>query len=181
MLAVLIVLCMAPAAFADTLVSLPGDAAGEPGEQVVVCLSINPVNNMEAADIDIAYDGRVLDAVSLAKTSLLGAFSMTYNIEDEGWIRISLFATQPPPPGGGCAVNITFDTLQAGCSLLDITKASINEGGIPVTVSNGLFTVHDTIDRDGDGYSESGGDCSDRFDWIHPGRNRGLQRCGRRL
>jgi len=161
--------CLAPsAAVADTIVSLPQDTTVDPEQFVDVCLSIDPLDEMIATDIDIAYDATVLDAVSLQGTSLIQSFSMTYNIQTEGWIRISLFGTQPTT-GSGCAIEITFETLKPGCALLDITGALINEGEIPSQTEDGLLTVYGITDEDSDGLSESGGDCSDRFDWIYPG------------
>jgi hypothetical protein len=167
-LAVLATLLLATAAPADVLVSLPDDASGTPGQSIEVCLTIDPVDGMLAADVDIAYDDSVLLATDVQKTTLLQDFTLTKNINDPGWVRISLFGTQAVT-GGGCAVNITFDLLEAGCSLLDITRALINEGELPATLDDGNCEVEDDVDRDGDGYTEAGGDCSDRFDWIHPG------------
>lgn len=160
-------LAMSPAG-ADTIVSLPQDTTADPAQFVDVCLSIAPLDEMIAADIDIAYDATVLDAVSVLKTTLIQDFSMTYNIQTAGWIRISLFGTQPIT-GGGCAIVITFETLNPGCALLDITGALINEGETPSQAEDGLLSVYGITDQDGDGLSESAGDCSDRFDWIYPG------------
>jgi len=129
---------------------------------------MSPLDGVEAADIDIAYDARVLDVVSVQPTALLSDFMVTSNIQDDGWIRFGMWAFVPAT-GGGCAINITFVTEQPGCTLLDITRASMNEGTISSTIDDGSMIVYDPIDQDGDGYTESAGDCSDRFDWIHPG------------
>jgi len=142
---------------------------GDLGAFVDVCLTLNPLDDLIAVDVDIAYDASVLDATSVAKTGVLPSdWALTYNIADAGWVKISLFSLGPST-GDGCAVNITFETLQPGCSLLEITKAELNEGEVPSTSVSGVLTVHDLTDQDGDGVSESAGDCSDRFDWIHPG------------
>jgi len=158
---------------ATTLVGLPDDASGQPGQRVDVSLSIAPMNGIVAADIDIAYDGAVLNAVSVAATGLTQGFSLTYNVSTAGWIYVSLYAAQSTT-GSGPALTVTFDTLAPGCSLLDISKALLNEGEIPATIDDGNFWVCDTADADGDGYSECGGDCSDRFSFVHPG---GAERC----
>jgi hypothetical protein len=155
-------------AWSQTLFSLPADATVDSGSDTVVCLSIDPLDEMIAADIDIAYDPAVLEAVLVQATPLLSGFSMTPNIQDPGWVRIALFGTQPLT-GGGCAVEITFSALQPGCARLDLTRASINEGEVPSTMQDGMVEVAGIVDVDGDGWSESAGDCSDAFDWIYPG------------
>lgn len=149
-------------------VSLPTDAVTDPGQQVEVYLSIEPVDGMLAADIDIAYDPRYLRAISVEKTSLVEGFTLTSNVSRPGWIYISLFSTSTTT-GSGPVLEITLEAQQPGCSRLDITRVLLNEGELPAELEDGNLAIRDPIDRDGDGWTEAAGDCSDRFDWIHPG------------
>ena len=149
-------------------VSLPVNASGSPGQSVDVPLSVSPMNGVLAADFDVAYDASVVHAVSVAKTSLTQSLLLTYNLDSAGWAYISLYGTQAVT-GSGPAVTITFQTIQPGCTFLDITRADLNEGDIAAVIQDGALSVCDPVDRDGDSLSECAGDCSDRFSSIRPG------------
>jgi len=150
-----------------TAVSL-GESTRSGAGSVEVPLAISPVDGMTAGTLDIAYDPRFLQATGVESTPLLDGYLVTDDLSAAGWIRITLTASQAGT-GSGTALILFFDARQPGCSLLDLVRAELNHGALPSITDEGNVAILGTLDGDGDGLSEASGDCSDQFDWIHPG------------
>jgi hypothetical protein len=52
---------------------------------------------------------------------------------------------------------------------LNLTRGEVNEQEISTVLGDGLFSVCDAVDHDGDGVSRCAGDCDDADGSIHPG------------
>jgi hypothetical protein len=127
---------------AAATLSLPDDAVGLAGGAVSVPLAAIPAAGILGMDITLAYDSAVLAATGVTKTPISNSFTLTYNLSTPGLVRISLFGTTALS-GSGPIADLQFDVVGSPgqTSQLDLTFAQINEGAIPGTLDDGMFTV----------------------------------------
>ena len=155
---------------AQAVIGCPDAAKGSPGSQVNVPVSANPADGGDAFDLAVAFNQYVISAVSVTKTPLSAPLTLTYNVTQPGQVRISLFGTAPIY-GSGPLVNIQFNVVGpiGDQTVLDVFRGDINERAITSNLDDGLFTICDGVDHDGDGYSGCQGDCNDADPTVYPG------------
>lgn len=151
----------------DTLISAGEAVRAGPGT-LRVAVSIDPLDGMTAAELDVAYDALRFVATAVEPTALLDGYSLGCDLSTPGWIHITLSSSESGC-GSGEALWLSFAALAPGCTLVDLAQARLNEGTLPSSSSDGHLLAESVEDADGDGISEVSGDCCDRFDWIHPG------------
>ena len=126
-------------------VSMPQTAGAPPGGTTAVPVSISSAAGILGTDIVITFDADVVTALSVSKTPLSTAHTLTTNLSTPGVARISLFGTQPLS-GSGSLLEITFRAAGPVGSSADLIFESVllNEGQIPASPSNGHFCVQGT-------------------------------------
>lgn len=143
-----------PAVAAATL-GLPG-AGGTAGAPAVVYLTIDDAGGLLGTDVVIGYDPGVLTAIEVATTPLSTSQILSYNLEPDGAVRVSLYGPDPLE-GSGDLLAITFlASGPAGAfTPLTVLAAEINEGEIPAGAVDGSFCVGGTGEEVG-GLSAAG-------------------------
>jgi hypothetical protein len=133
----------APLTHAATL-TLPG-AGGPAGVPAVVRLAIDDAGGLLGTDIVIGYDPDVLTALELSTTPLSTSQTLSYNLEPDGVVRVSLYGPDPLD-GSGDLLAITFLAFgpQGAFTPLTILSAEGNEGEIPVATVDGSFCIGGT-------------------------------------
>lgn len=128
-----------------TVLSMPDNATGGPGATVQVPISAVPADGILGIDMTLQYDPAVILATNVTVSGIAAAagFAMVRNLNTPGTIIISMYATQSALSGSGEIARITFSVVGSpgATSALTFVHASINEGGIPVSLDPGLFTV----------------------------------------
>ena len=132
------------AGFAAVL-SIPDNAFGVQGAVVQVPISITSGDGAFGIDMTVTYNPAVLTAQNVTAAGIAAAenFTVIRNLNTPGQIIISMFGPGDPLAGSGQIANIQFQVVGSTgmTSPLSFTNASINEGHIPATTDNGLFTV----------------------------------------
>jgi hypothetical protein len=127
------------------VLSMPDTASGGPGTAVQVPISAVPGDGVLGIDMTLQYDPSVILATRVTTSGIAAAqgFGLAANLNTPGTIIISMYATQNPLSGSGEIVRVYFDVVGSpgATSALTFVRAYINEGGIPATLDNGLFTV----------------------------------------
>jgi hypothetical protein len=128
-----------------TVLSMPDDGTSGPGATVQVPISAALADGIFGIDLTIQYDPAVLEAqgVAVAGIAATAGFGIVANLSTPGLIIVSTYATQNPLSGWGEIARITFHVvgLPGTTSSLTFLAASINEGGIPVSLDPGFFAV----------------------------------------
>jgi hypothetical protein len=138
---------LAPAFSRAAVVALPDTAQGGTGVVVDVPITVNPGTGILGIDMTITYDQAVLTAqnVVVSGPAASQGFALVRNLNNPGVIIISEYAMQDALVGAGATeiAKISFLVLgnPGATSALTFTNISINEGGIPATADNGLFTA----------------------------------------
>ena len=134
------------------VVQMPDDAFGGAGGSVSVPVLALPADGILGADIRFFYNPAVLTPTGVATTTITQTgFSVTPNFTVAGRVILSIFGAAPMS-GSGAIVTVQFNVVGSpgATSGLDLTVASLNEGAIPSTLDDGLFTVCAVVDTDGD-------------------------------
>jgi hypothetical protein len=91
------------------------------------------------------YDPSVVLATNVTTSGIAAAqgFGIARNLNTPGTIIISMYATQNPLSGSGEIARVFFSVVggPGATSALTFFRAFINEGGIPATLDDGMFTV----------------------------------------
>lgn len=152
------------------VVSTPDRVAGAPGALVEVPISAVPADGALGIDLRLTFNPGVLQAQSVATTSLTESMSLTFNLTTPGQAVISLFAGEPIA-GSGVLVNVTCAVVGpvGDATPLNLARGDLNEREIPTVLDDGLFVVCDAVDRDGDTVSDCEGDCDGLDPLVYPG------------
>ena len=125
--------------------TLPDTAQGGPGATVQVPISITTASDVLGIDMTITYDSAVVSAQSVAISGIgtAAGFAIASNLNTPGVMYITAYATGDPLTGAGEFASITFQVTGSpgDTSALTFTAAQIDEGSIPATTDDGLFTV----------------------------------------
>jgi hypothetical protein len=158
-------------ASASSIIATPDNSQNPLTGTVAVPISATPATGGQAFDLTVRFNQNVVNALSAAKTPLTTSMTLTSNLATPGLAIISLFGVTPIT-GSGPLVNITFATTGAvGTKTpMDITQGDINEGGTSTVLDDGLFTICDGTDADGDGVTGCAGDCNNFNANIKPGK-----------
>jgi hypothetical protein len=131
-----------------TVLSMP-DTAGAPGAVIEVPITAVPADGILGVDMTITYDPAVLTAQDVLVTGIAASqgFAIVRNLNTPGTIVMSMYATQNPLTGSGEIARIRFRVIGgvAATSPLVFNQAAINEGLIPRSTDDGLFTAAPTI------------------------------------
>jgi hypothetical protein len=127
------------------VLTLPPDAGAPSGVSAAVPLTIDVADGIIGATIEISYDATVARATGVTQTPLSSSHSLFANLDNPGQIRIALFGSMPLS-GGGALLMISFQSVGGTDSrtLLDLTRASLNEGQIPSSLQDGAWCVQGT-------------------------------------
>lgn len=122
--------------------TLPADAGAGAGAATWVSLVIDDAGGILGADLVIAYDPLVTQAVAVSTTSLTSGDVLVVNLAPPGLIRIALYGPSPLS-GGGSLLLISFrSTGPPGSHTgLDLLSADLNEGAIPAALVDGAYCV----------------------------------------
>jgi hypothetical protein len=155
---------------ADVVISTPDTAQGAPGATVVVPISATSFTNGGAFDLVIKFNENVVSAVSVASTPLTSCLNLVTNLSVPGTINMVLFGSCTVS-GSGPLVNVTFNVTGSigSVTALNLTRGGVNDGVPTSVLDDGLFTVCDALDGDGDGFTGCGGDCNNSNPNVHPG------------
>jgi hypothetical protein len=127
------------------LLSLPANAQGESGATVQVPIGVSPGDGILGVDMTVTYDPAVLQAQNVVPwgVAATAGFALVANLNTPGVILVSAYATGEPLSGSGDFARIQFQVLgrPGASSALVFTSATINEGEIPATLHNGVFTA----------------------------------------
>jgi hypothetical protein len=128
------------------IISIPSNLSVNPGASITIPVNINDATGVESVDLTISYNTALVDLTAVSNGTLTGAFTVTPNINDPiGTVTISLFGTAPIANGSGSIVQLTFSApngIPNGSStVLDLVSASINEGAIAVSLTDGSLTI----------------------------------------
>ena len=95
---------------------------------------------------------------------------LTPNVATPGEVKISLFGTAPLS-GSGPIAEVVFDVIGVigEATPLNLTRGSVNEGAISTNLDDGLVSICDNVDRDGDGVTACAGDCAPNDGVVYPG------------
>ena len=104
------------------------------------------------------------------KTALTSAMTLTPNLATPGEVKISLFGTAPLS-GSGPIAEVVFSVIGVigEATPLNLTRGSVNEGGISTNLDDGLVSICDNVDRDADGVTACNGDCAPNDGAVYPG------------
>ncbi len=121
-----------------------GNATAQPGDAVLIPVSISDVTGMGliSASLIIDYDPAVLTFSSVKTTSMTSGWQKAVN-PTSGRVTISLMNTTPMT-GSGDFLKLHFDvktTALEGTSALSFDSAELNEGGIAVQTQDGQVLV----------------------------------------
>lgn len=134
----------APGPGPDCKLSL-GVAEGQYDGQVAVPLTIDPQwGDVQAVDLEIAYDAEALSVDGLVRGPVGEEMVHAEYTGEPGTIRLA-FADHSPLESGGLLATITFTVVGSlsGKGELRFSRAEVDEGAVPVDLTNGL--VRDTI------------------------------------
>jgi hypothetical protein len=141
----LLLLAMSAAA-AARVVSLPDDATGNIGEQVMVPLSIDDATGLLSVTVRIEYDPDVLLATDVSLTPLTDGSSLTANLTPPGTLRFNFFRIEKLSSGAGPLVEIQFNVEGSGLTALRIVECLLegedengDETQFPCTPDDGQF------------------------------------------
>ena len=129
----------------QTILSMPDTAQGGPAAVVQVPISVTPGDGILGVDLTITYDYTVVhaQAVTVSGIGAAAGFQLATNLNTNGVIVISTYASGNPLSGSGEFLRIQFLVVgtPGNTSNLTFTSASINEGQISATLDHGLFSV----------------------------------------
>jgi hypothetical protein len=129
------------------IVSVP-DTSGVPGDTVIIPINVSDATGQGAisADITLTFDPVILTALnaSLGNVAIAAGWTLIESNPTYGQITIST-AGADPLSGSGSFIRVPFivstiATPGATCTI-HFTKCRFNEGLVPVTTYDGLFTV----------------------------------------
>jgi len=134
------------AVFAQAVTVHIDDIEGQAGDSIIVPINISDTTGLGifGADITLTYEPGILTAVSaVTEDTIASGWSILHNIAT-GQITIGMFSSAPLA-GAGVLVNVNFsisETASGGqISPLALSNVSLNEGGVPATTIDGVFTV----------------------------------------
>ena len=132
------------------------DAQGQIGGTTTVAIGVSDLTGLGVAAVELVltYDATLLtprndgtNTTAAVTTPLVPvSWNMSQNVPTAGELRVALAGESIDPiAGSGTLVEVTFDisaTATVGAtSLLTLTTASLNEGGVSSTAAAGTFTV----------------------------------------
>ena len=127
------------------LLYLPLDAVGSTGSTVQVPVSVFPGDAICSVDMTILYDPAVIQAENVTVSGLGAAagFSVVSNLGTPGVMYITTYSNTVCLSGSGEFLRVQFHVSGAlgTTSPLTFTYGLINEGRIPSSFHQGLFTV----------------------------------------
>ncbi len=147
---------------------VPDDANGAPGTRVYVPIVGDPATGFLGVDAQLRYDPALLQALAVRTTPFTAGWTVFANLATPGMATLALFGTTAPV-GTGPIAEVEFLVVGSlgQATPLDLVAGTVNEGAIPVSLDDGLFTI--CADADEDGVTACGGDCDDARDDVHPG------------
>ncbi len=150
--------------------SVPDGLKTGPATTITVPISLAPANGAEGIDITLKFNSTILTATAVNKTALTGSMTLTPNLATPGEVKISLFGTAPLS-GFGPIAEVVFNVIGVigEATPLNLTRGSVNEGTISTNLDDGLVSICDNVDRDGDGVTACNGDCAPNDGAVYPG------------
>ena len=152
------------------VMSVPDGLKTGPATTITVPISLAPADGAEGIDITLKFNSTILTATAVNKTALTGSMTLTPNLATPGEVKISLFGTTPLS-GSGPIAEVVFSVIGVigEASPINLTRGSVNEGGISTNLDDGLVSICDNVDRDGDGVTACNGDCVPTDGAVYPG------------
>jgi alpha-tubulin suppressor-like RCC1 family protein len=99
-------------------------------------------SSLYGSEVVINYDNSLFTALSVEKAEKTSNFSIAYNLSTPGTIKVALAGAEPVK-GIGALLNIKFSAkdVTGVTSPIQITKAEVNERGVPSALNNGKVIV----------------------------------------
>ncbi len=122
---------------------VPDDASGAPGSTVFVPVLADSGAGRSSFDVDLEFDGQVLQALGVFTTGATSTFAVNSNIATPGRVRISLYRDTPLGGSGPVPIALVrFSVVGIGGdeTPLDLTKG-LTDDGITTLLDDGRFTV----------------------------------------
>ena len=131
-------------------VSLP-DTGGGTGNVVSVPVNAANIQGMVAASLTINYNPAVLTARSASTGTLTPGWAFTSNLYTLGEVRLSMVSPGGSVSGSGTLAKIEFEVVgdPGSSSLLTVSTIALNDGAIPVELSDGVFNIDDVYNVSG--------------------------------
>jgi hypothetical protein len=123
-------------------VTLPFDATGCSGSDVVVPITVDSVDGVLTMDLEFTYDPAVLQAAGVYQTPLSSALTMTTDLGVPGTVDIAMTGATPLT-GSGDVAWVVFTTVGApgtGSDLIWVNN-TLNAGGVVSAGVNGRIDV----------------------------------------
>src|SRR5207245_2146569 len=121
---------------ADPFVSIPTTLNATPGGVVTVPVMIDNAASLESGDLQLTYDARAMEALTLRTGSATSGALLLANLNPLGTITVGFALTTPARAGSGSLVEIDFrikPTATPGTSVLNLTHVSLNEDELVLT------------------------------------------------
>lgn len=138
-----------PQATGTASLTLP-DLYAEPGERITVTLDMAlDQAQVYGADIVASYDPTVVSAASVSADDAAQDFMTASNLNPPGQVQVAMAGAQPITDDGRL-LTLVFDVMGklGDTSLLQITTADLNEGGVITQRQDGSVSVVDLPDHD---------------------------------
>jgi PKD repeat protein len=131
-------------------VSLPNTGGGT-GNVVPVPVNAANIEGMVAASLTIHYDPLVLTALSASTGTLTAGWTFASNLNTAGEVRLSMISPGGSVTGSGTLAKIEFEVVgdPGSSSPLTVSSIALNDGAIPVELSDGVFNVDDVYNVSG--------------------------------
>jgi len=146
--AVLTIIENDPPCTSPRLVSMPTDAAGDPGQTgIVIPVNVDNASGIAGVDVCFSYDPAILTCTNAQTAALTTGFSLAKNITT-GQVCVSMASPTAIVSGSGALINVTCDVSASAASgattnlvLQSVSLFDQDALSICFTKQDGLFTV----------------------------------------
>jgi len=127
------------------------DTSGGQNEIVHIPINIANVEGLAAASLTTQFDPAILQAVEAEAGTLTPGWSISANTTTPGQVRISMASSGGAASGSGTLAVLTFEIIGAPATqtALQLSGVSLNDGAIPVEISDGSIGVNQVFDVSG--------------------------------
>ncbi|HEU4328617.1 MAG TPA: hypothetical protein VFS21_36100 [Roseiflexaceae bacterium] len=130
------------------VVSIP-DQIGSPGQLVRVPVQLEQTpSGLLSASLTVSFDPAVLrpHGTTVHSGTLTPDWTVAANSNTPGLLSLALISPGPPASGSGSLVELEFEVIGdvGSSSLIQPGQVVLNDGDIPASLENGMFTVEST-------------------------------------